>query len=330
MKNFIQIIMLCAIVMPVTGCTESKVNGYREQYIDACAEGDFAEAHKILDKMEPLFDRNSTFHAEGSFRDHQEYVYNAEISALASSGTKDDVNRIVFLMKQDDYCGMSENKVFDLAINMNNEYLCERMVDAGADITIDKAKGAVQNDMSDLLDKMLASKPKIIADNTIFGYVKTNNNEERLIELIKAGAATGDEDVLETAKANGYEKLAKELVLEQLNQKLKELQKEELSVRPALGLVKSNGAPKDCVYYQDDIHSYNEKCKSLMIQAAELGYKQIANKAFNLIRPNIEWKELGSWRVVDHGYNGTSYNAYRVTENRNEINDARNTLKRYR
>lgn len=328
MKKFIQIIMLCAIVMSVTSCTESKVNGYREQYIDACAEGDFAEAHKILDKMEPLFDRNSTFHAEGSFRDHQEYVYNAEISALASSGTKDDVNRIVFLMKQDDYCGMSENKVFDLAINMNNEYLCERMVDAGADITIDKAKGAVQNDMSDLLDKMLVSKPKIIADNTIFGYIKTNNNEERLIEFIKAGAATGDEDVLETAKANGYEKLAKELVLDQLNQKLKELQKEELPVRPALGLVKSESEPDG---YQYAIHSYNEECRALMIRAAELGYKQIANKALGMMRPNIEYVELGDWcRVVEHEDGHSIYNAYRVTENRNEINDARNTLKRYR
>jgi hypothetical protein len=86
------------------------------------------------------------------------------------------------------------------------------------------------------------------------------------------------------------------------------------------------------VAYRSAIHDYNEKCKNVMVEAAELGLKTIANKALGMMRPNIEWKELGDWaRVVEHETDVYSvYNAYRVTENRNEINAARNLLNRYK
>jgi hypothetical protein len=330
-KKFKKAIMLGVIVITFTGCTESKINDYREQYIEACSEGNYTEAHKIIDKMKSLFNTSDSVGLL-KFKEHQKYVYDAEISSLASDGSKEAANRVVFLMKQDGYCGMSAEKVLDLAINMNNDYLCERMIDSGAKVTIDNAKDAVQNGMSDALDKMLIANPAVIANKTVFDYIKSANSKERFVELMKLGASTGDEKVIETVKANGFEDLAKDLLKGQLEQEIQTIQKIDIPPRPAKYIKDEYDERQKCEQYQTALHNYNEKCRVVMVRAAESGLKQMANKAFEMIRPNIDWKHVGEWEeIVEHKKNPSCLpGALLVSDNRDDINNARNTLKNYK
>lgn len=334
MKKFKKAIMLGVIVITFTGCTESKINDYREQYIEACSEGNYTEAHKIIDKMKSLFNTSDSVGLL-KFKEHQKYVYDAEISSLASDGSKEAANRVVFLMKQDGYCGMSAEKVLDLAINMNNDYLCERMIDSRAKVTIDNAKDAVQNGMSDALDKMLIANPAVIANKTVFDYIKSANSKERFVELMKLGASTGDEKVIETVKANGFEDLAKDLLKGQLEQEIQTIQKIDIPSRPSKYIKGGYYYPDEreaCEKYRDAVHDYNERCRVVMVRAAESGFKQIANQSLSMMKPNIEWNRVGSWeKLIEHRKDPDDYPyAYLVSDNRDDINNARNTLKSYK
>lgn len=406
MKKFITLILLVVIVISLKGCFNScsgsrnkdraKIEEYREQYIDACADGNFVEAHKILDKMRPLFIIDS------DFEEHRSYVDEAEVSSLISDGSKDASNRILFLMSQAGYCGPNEQKVLSLAILQNNSFLALKLLKKGAEIYPSDAETAVSNDMSDVIEYMISKSESLVADEQVFDYLKENNNTSEIIVLLTKYAKTNPKEAIEFAASNGFDDLAKELIktnfktadgskkstlmilaitlkyndmalsfidqiplkelventeisdflkkvkgekefkayeaklrINELNEKLKSISKISLPSRPALGLVKGNHYSEmsdEHVAYRSAIHDYNEKCKNVMVEAAELGLKTIANKALGMMRPNIEWKELGDWaRVVEHETDVYSvYNAYRVTENRNEINAARNLLNRYK
>lgn len=333
MNKCLKALWLCIMMAFFTSCDPPTIEDYQKLYVEACEKGDFVEARKILDKMKPLFDLSDDDELS-NFEEHQAYVDNAEISSLVSDGSTEAINRIIFLMKKDGYSGMTKDDVFDLALNLSNERLCEKMIAMNAIFTTEDATTAAQNDMSELLDRMLASDPTIIADKVVFNYFKLNKGEEKLIELIKYGANKDDsEAVIETAIENGYEELALQLVQKQLERAINELRKTEFSKRPALGYLKVKNEEDllECDLYETSIRYYNENCQEVMVKAMAYGLDQIANKSFEMMKPNIKWKEVGDWaQVVGHSKNKSSYVAYLVYENRDEINEARNTLKNYK
>ena len=105
-------------VVALTACTGA-VDKMKNEYIEACAEGNFSEARKIVEKM--AAEDISSY----DLNEHWEYVNDKEIYALLEDGSKDASNRIVYLYNTYEYGQLPDmDDVLEVAISSEKRIPC--------------------------------------------------------------------------------------------------------------------------------------------------------------------------------------------------------------
>lgn len=281
----IKILLLIFIPLIAASCG-NKEEKLKNQYIEACADGDFEKARAAAMKLEAI---------DGwSAREGIKYINDKEIYSLLAKPSRDNDSRILYLYNSYESSQLPNMEdVLEVAISMGNENLPEKLIKAGVPVNTAVVKAAVNADMENLVALMIAKDTKLILDPEVAKYCQQSS--------------ALDYDSLKM----DYENLKKK----ELEEKLQKLYTVSIPTRPALGKVLSVNIPSEYSDYKKAVERYNNMCLSIINEALESGYMDIANKAFSLMKPNLEWIHNN-----DFGYS--------VSQNSNEINSARKLLNR--
>ena len=268
-------------------------------FSQAVAQGDFENARKALTEFE-VYD-------SARYEQALRTVNDKEIYALLAKPSRDGDARILYLYnsyEEDQLPDMQD--VVDVAISMGNENLSIKLLKAGVGISYNIAVAAANADMADLVNLILKKKPEYILEEEVAEYYQEEKGTAALQEFTTKVIKSG------------------------LDRELQNLYRLTIPTRPALGLVKSEYSgkiPKEYTDYKNEVEYLNNRCKELISKSVEFGQTVTANKAFSLMKPNLEWNNIGDWvKVVEHTDHGSVYNTFKVAENRNEINEARKLL----
>ena len=93
--------------------------------------------------------------------------------------------------------------------------------------------------------------------------------------------------------------------------------------RPGLGMVQSNyDGELDGSYdsYISSVNSYNDDCEVILQIAIASKNQYLAQRVVNYAKSNIASQKVGSWRIVEKSYNGTSLKAIKVSIDNTEKN----------
>ncbi len=296
----IKILLLLFIPLLAVSCG-NKEEKLKNEYIEACADGNFEKARAAVLKLEPIDYWDA--------KEGMKYVNDKEIYSLLAHPSRDNDSRILFLYNSYESLELPNmSDVVEVAISMGNENLPEKLIKAGVKVDNDMVKAAVNADMEDLVALMIAKDSKLILDPEVAKYCKASSSID-------------------------YDAIKKEydnLIKNELEEKLKALYNVSIPTRPALGIVKSDhygDIPSEYPSYKNAVESYNNRCISVINQALEYNYRDIARKALALMKPNLEWNNLGDWcKVVYRNNHSSVYNAFSVKQNTNEIESARKLM----
>lgn len=269
-------------------------------FSQSIAKGDFENARKALTEFE-VYD-------SARYEQALRTVNDKEIYALLAKPSRDSDARILYLYNSyEEYQLPDMRDVVEVAISMGNENLAEKLIKSGVEISKRMAIAAANAEANDVFELILKKKPEYILEDEIAEYYQQEKGAEALREFTN------------------------KTISGSLDNELQALYQVHIVARPALGLVKSDyhgDIPSEYTTYKNEVESLNNRCKELISKSVEFGYIAIANKALSLMKPNLEWNDIGDWvKVVEHEYDHSSvYNAFKVTENRNEINEAQKLI----
>lgn len=299
------LIFLATLLVAACGSgrkNEKEIESLREQYSEAVAERDFDKARMIAEKAESKDDTGQ----------HLKYVNENEIFYLLSSNSRDNANRILYMVKAFSPSVMPDTKqILEVAILGENEYLASKLIQSGVKVTDNTINTALNTKMTELL--------ALIVKNDVSSLENSN-----LLEY-----ADSDEQL--KGYASNFRKEKAEKVKKDFEESLKRFFAEGNFIRPSLGVVKSDhygDIPSEYERYNELAEDYNSKAFILISQALEMSDRAAAQKIVQSMKTTLEWKVLGDWvKVVEHEYDHSSvYDAYQVTESRNDINRARGLL----
>lgn len=309
--------------------SNGEVASLRSQYIDACAEGNFEEARKYVQKIEAL-------ESGRRLDEHVKYVNDKEIYALLAHLDKDNANRILYLYNSHEPMQLPDMQdVLEVAISQSNEYLPTKLIQAGVKPSVKAARSAASFDMEDLFKMIVENNPMALTDLKVVEYYIGNLGAENYEDAVIKNMAKLDEVRLaDIADSNNLAKLKSALAnkdAEALKAQFNDVYSRKISKRPAIGTVKSDGygeIPEEYISYRREVESYNSDCRELLSTAIEQKDWAMAQKVIGIMKPNLEWNNLGDWsKVVDHNNDVSSvYNAFKVIENSDDINSARQLL----
>lgn len=360
MKKYIFFTIIALVGLVISSCGDAEKKA-KQEYIEACADGDFDKARGIIEKLQ----------SKGiDIDEHIKYVNDKEIYNLLAHPSSESNGRILYLYNSyTKYQLPDMNDVMEVAISQDNENLAIKLINSGLVIETNVAEIAASNDMSNLIEVIIKKQPNIVLNKVVadyymntFGKEELNQklhsiwnstssndsfeetiNEGEMIRINTMPLHTRIVEVAEMCKIDGFKELAAKeevekkekkakAVKENLDNQLQELNSMSLPPRPALGIVKSDHygyfPEKDYTPYNSAVSRLNSACKSLISKAMEAGYPNIAKKALAAMKPTLEWNELGDWaKVVEHEKDVSSvYNAFKVTESREEINQAKTLI----
>lgn len=333
-----KILLILAVIgmtMGLASCA-SKEEKATEKYMEACADGNFDEARAIVEKLAAQAGDDYI-----DINEHMKYVNDKEIYYLLAHANSENNNRIMYLFNSyDSYQLPDMDDVIEVAISMDNEQLASKLIKAGVEPTEAIAKAAISADMNDLVMIIIKKNPHVVFEKEVAEYYATEEGTDKLKSLL---LSLWELDESEDVHSNiiklgnsfgidGFEELAKKETVRKLNEALSEIRSMTIPNRPALGVVKSDhyGELSDeYKEYNEAVANRNNACTELIGTAMELGERSVANQALNLMKPSLQCVVIGDWcRVVEHKNDHSSvYNAFRVTEDRSAIEDARKLIK---
>lgn len=162
MKSFYKFLSIGAMIIAMASC--SNEDKLAQQYVDACAENDFATAHAVLDKMEIDSDHGRNYR----MYDHLDYVINKEVLYLVAQGDEQSTNRLLFLMKENKGNGnLKGEHIVNLAITQNNQYLVNKMLDTGVGYSPENLKAAMTANMDDIANRMMETEYDRLASESL-------------------------------------------------------------------------------------------------------------------------------------------------------------------
>ena len=318
MKKIYLFLILCVMCIALVSCG-NKEKDYQKQYMEACANNDFAKANAIVDMME--VDCKSE-DLEKDIRTHRNYVIEKEVLYLVAQGTEESANRLLFLFKENDSFGW--DRLLELAISQDNDYLATKIVDASDSISVQSVEAAIRNNLHKLADNMLAKDIKKYVNNlVVINYVVENDK----IDLVKSMLDIDPSVIYTNTTISDYctnKKIYNKSVRNYLNSQMIALNKNAPS-KPQVGLI--------CLHEEFFLDEYNEKvkvhnsnCCMLIDIAIKLGDLKSAKKAKSLAKPLLKWKLLGDWeQVVEKCRTGSGiYYAYRVSFDNSSITKVNN------
>ncbi len=324
MKKIYLFLILCVMCIALASCG-NKEKDYQKQYMEACANNDFAKANAIVDMME--VDCKSE-DLEKDIRTHRNYVIEKEVLYLVAQGTEESANRLLFLFKENDSFGW--DRLLELAISQGNEYLATKIVDASDVISVQGVEAAIRNNMHKLADNLLTKDIKKYANNlVVINYVVENDK----IDLVKSMLDIEPAVIYTNTTISDYCKnknIYNKYVRNYLNSQMVALNKNAPS-KPQVGLIRVIRAQdesdfSDFIEYNKEVKVHNSNCCMLIDIAIKLGDLKSAKKAKSLAKPLLKWTLLGDWAQVVHKCRTCSsiYDAYRVSFDNSSITKVNN------
>lgn len=318
MKKIYLFSILCVMCIALASCG-NKEKDYQKQYMEACANNDFAKANAIVDMME--VDCKSE-DLEKDIRTHRNYVIEKEVLYLVAQGTEESANRLLFLFKENDSFGW--DRLLELAISQGNEYLATKIVDASDSISVQSVEAAIRNNLHKLADNMLTKDIKKYANNlVVINYVVENDK----IDLVKSMLDIDPSVIYTNTTISDYCKnknIYNKYVRNYLNSQMIALNKNAPS-KPQVGLI---CLPDELFLdkYNEEVKVHNSNCCMLIDIAIKLGDLKSAKKAKSLAKPLLKWTLLGDWeQVVEKCRTGSGiYYAYRVSFDNSSITKVNN------
>lgn len=322
--NLFLLLTLLLAGIAVTSCGDSpdaQLQNLENQYIAACGENDFDKARSIVSQMEPLMtkslaelkadaeekcakamddDRKSVreiaYEAVAKYEAqvknlnvdrHIKYINDKEIYYLLAHATADNNKRIMYLYNTYEASQLPDMAdVAEVAISQDNEQLSTKLIKAGVQPTAGVIKAAVNADMSDLVQLIIQSHPEMMFDQEVAKYY---------------------------AQACGDEK-SKSLMGKLLTDKVDELHALRVPARPQIGqlrLKEVSSLPKSYKEYKNSVDTLNKACIEVITLCVAGNRPDIAAKALNLMKPSIDWTELGN-DLVDLGDRYEAYYKYSI------------------
>ena len=318
MKKIYLFLILCVMCIALASCG-NKEKDYQKQYMEACANNDFAKANAIVDMME--VDCKSE-DLEKDIRTHRNYVIEKEVLYLVAQGTEESANRLLFLFKENDSFGW--DRLLELAISQDNDYLATKIVDASDSISVQSVEAAIRNNLHKLADNMLTKDIKKYANNlVVINYVVENDK----IDLVKSMLDIDPSVIYTNTTISDYCKnknIYNKYVRNYLNRQMIALNKNAPS-KPQVGLI---CLPDELFLdkYNEEVIVHNSNCCMLIDIAIKLGDLKSAKKAKSLAKPLLKWTLLGDWeQVVEKCRTGSGiYFAYRVSFDNSSITKVNN------
>ena len=317
MKKIYLFLILCVMCIALASCG-NKEKDYQKQYMEACANNDFAKANAIVDMME--VDCKSE-DLEKDIRTHRNYVIEKEVLYLVAQGTEESANRLLFLFKENDSFGW--DRLLELAISQGNEYLATKIVDASQSISDQSVEAAIRNNMHQLADNMLTKDIKEYANNlVVINYVVENDK----IDLVKSMLEIEPGVIYTNTTISDYCKnknIYNKYVRNYLNSQMIALN-ENAPSKPQVGLIRAQDE-SGFIEYNEKVKVHNSNCCMLIDIAIKLGDLKSAKKAKSLAKPLLKWTILGDWtRVVEKTSNSSIYDAYQVSFDNSSITKVNN------
>lgn len=307
MKSLI-IKLMCVVLLfgIATSCGKNNKNDIeqlKEDYMEACLQRDFDKARALAEKAD-MIEKSENKDDEFSFDlfndSHVKYVNEKEIYYLLASNSTDNANRIIFMFNSidsEDLPDMSD--VLEVATSQNNEYLAIRLYQGGVDVNDNVLKGALTNNMEELLELIIKNDKDALSNQSLMDYAEANPKLSGYVE--------------------SYKKENSERESQQWENEVRDAISGTISPRPALGMVKSDyygKIPKEYTDYNDQAKAFNERCRETLVKAIDKKDWVAANRIANAMKPTLEWNNMGDWcKVVEHEYDHSSvYNAFKVVE----------------
>lgn len=315
----------------LVSCGDS-VDSLRQQYIEACSNKEFDSARTAVEKI-------AIADPDTRLDEHWKYVNDKEIYYLLASLDKDKANRILYLYNTYEYSQLPDMQdVLEVAISQNNEYLPTKLIQAGVRPSVSVARSAASFDIEELFPLIIENNPTVLTDAKVTEYYISHIGADKYEDaVIMYMAKLDDVRLADIAETNNLPRLKNVLAnkeAEALKEQFNEVYSRKIPNRPALGLVKSNhygDIPEEYESYKNVVDLYNSDCRDLLSTAIDQKDWAMAQKVIGIMKPNLEWNNLGDWtKVVEHSENSSVYNAFKVAETSADISSARELLNQAR
>ena len=130
-----------------------------------------------------------------------------------------------------------------------------------------------------------------------------------------------------------FDKLIADAATADIEAQIKALYDIKVPTRPALGRVMSDRygeIPEEYTSYKEAVENYNNQCLQTINKALDSNQPQMAKRALSLMKPNLEWNNLGDWEdVVTHSGNSSVFNCFNVKQNNDEVEEAKRLVQQY-
>lgn len=319
----------------IVSCAD-KTEELKKEYIEACAEGDFDKARAAVLKLEAV---NKTKADEGLT-----YVNDKEIYALLAKPSRESDARIVYLYNTYEYDELPDiTDVLEVAISTDRDNLVEKLLKSGVSPSSTTIAAAVMAENEELVDMILQKKPDYILEDGVAEFYKQAKGLEALASMLKqlwAAVPSNNEykrnQIAEVAKKfaiSDFDKLIADAAKADIETQIKALYDIKVPTRPAIGRVQSDyhgNIQEEYTSYREAVENYNGQCLQIINKALDSNQLQMAKRALSLMKPNLEWINLGDWEdVVTHSGNSSVFNCFNVKLNSNEIEEAKKLIQQY-
>ena len=326
-----------------------------ESYQECCAAEDFQAAHQYLAKMENSDDW------QGDLGEAKEYVFKQEALYLMSIGDAAAQKRIIFLLKEEGASDSRIDMLMDLAIDAEDEDFVKSLTkqyknDISSDILrkiveflyIEKGEGnldfvqtllnrynknsllldaAVEKGDEDLVVSLAQQVSGSIDFPTFKGVMdflelRNNNNYQRLFTTLASNVE--DDELLEYATAKKQMTVVNNIHISELERDLKSLL-DESDFNIITKGIHEDDVSVDGPQCNERISRFNQKCIKVLRKA--INYKQLkmANRAINLMKPNIVTYSGNSANPKVDGVT-VGYSQMYIQYVNSDINEAKNIL----
>ena len=328
-KNWIYLIALCAALMCSCSSKTESIEGF-ENYKDACDKGRFDVAHQFIERM-------SEFEQYQPLR----YLFAKEVEFITEDLNRESINELRNLFNRYKKLGTNEldkmcESLIEKTIAKNNMNLCEELMQLHYD-----------DDYPDAVNIAILNMYKENDINKFRSFAIARINDYKIDKYIKDYLSYTDDKELFRSLATKYKNnlfnepevlaLYERMYPEELKGKIRDelfKHKKNIPTRPSTGIVKSNRygeIPEEYLEYNSQVQAYNAQCFNMLSYAYSFNDKTMANFIVSNMSSSLTYQALGNWgQVAEKNPNSNStYEAYMVKINNDEIEEAKQQIKNY-
>ena len=276
--------------------------------------------------------------------EHWQYVNDKEIYALLAKPSRESDSRIVYLYNTYEYDELPDmTDVLEVAISTDRDNLAEKLLKSGVSPNSTTIAAAVMAEKEDLVNIMLQQEPDYILEDGVAEYYREAKGQDALATILRkllvslpSYSEYEREQIAGLAKKfaiSDLDNLIANAATADIEAQIKALYDIKVPTRPALGRVMSGNykgeIPEEYASYKEAIENYNGQCLQIINKALDSNQSQMAKRALSLMKPNLEWHNLGNWDDIMNSHGHSGYACFNVKQNSNEIEEAKKLIQQH-